>query len=244
MNLQHISSPRMTRETARDRFLLPCGPLALLCIFIFLAASRLLPPVSPSKSPEDLVAHYSQNKSAIDAGVFLCLVGSILWPLYTVAINNQLSRIPGIHPTILSLQTASGAVSGATILLIGIFFAAATYRLDRDPVVTELASDLAWLAYTFASTPWFVQEAVLSWGICCDYRAKPLIPHWVAWVNAGLSLSWIPTYATHIVHDGPLAWNGGYTFWVPWGTSGIMYTLVTIYFWKAAGIVDGGEVVN
>ncbi|RAQ74849.1 integral membrane protein [Aspergillus flavus] len=237
-NYEHSLSYYTPSDSRRDKLFLACGPIALLLVFIFFGASGLLPPTSPLQAPQDLADYYQQNKDNINIGIFLLLLASSLWPLFAVGISNQLARIPGINITILILQMAGGCLLGFALALIGTFFAAATYRSGRDPVITQLASDLAWLLYMCIGSPMILQTFAISWAIFFDNRAKPLIPRWVGWTVSTISVWAIPTeYVAHCFHEGPLAWDGLLSFWIPWLWGAVSYGPLFLSLWQAAGVI-------
>lgn len=53
-------------EVMVNRFAILCGPLAQLCFVIFLPAGLLLPPISPSLSPEQTAEHYRKNLTGME----------------------------------------------------------------------------------------------------------------------------------------------------------------------------------
>ena len=237
-NYQHSISCYTSSDSRRDKVFLACGPIALFLVFIFFGASGFLPPTSPLKASQDLADHYQHNNDNINIGISLLLLASSLWPLFAVGISNQIARIPGIHITILILQVAGGCLLGFALALIGAFFAAAAYRSGRDPLITQLASDLAWLLYMCIGSPMILQTFAISWAIFSDNREKPLIPRWIGWTVSTISVWAIPTeYVAHCFHDGPLAWDGLLSFWIPWLWGAVSYGPLFLSMWQAAGAI-------
>lgn len=48
-----------------------------------------------------------------------------------------------------------------------------------------------------------------------DDRPDPMVLRWVGWLTLVCTVAWAPGLGANLVHDGPMAWNGGITFWVP-----------------------------
>ncbi|PLN80600.1 hypothetical protein BDW42DRAFT_170442 [Aspergillus taichungensis] len=149
--------------------------------------------------------------------------------MYSFGLNNFLSNIPGINPNILSLQSSCGTAAGMSLAVIAPCFGATVYRLERDPALTQLLNDLSWLVFTVVTSQFATQEFAISFGILSDTRAKPLVPHWVAWVNSLLTLTYIPAYSAHCVHEGPMAWDGAVTFWLPIAAVAVQTGLLCFY---------------
>jgi len=90
-------------EVGFNRFAILCGPLGqlLFFLFLFLPASLLLPPISPSITPEETHDHYLRNKTGMKGGISLMVLAGMFWPIFSAGINRQLARIPAINPTVL-----------------------------------------------------------------------------------------------------------------------------------------------
>lgn len=221
-----------------NRFYILCGPLSILCLLIFLPSSRSLPPISPAVTSEELANHYRQNHRGFEAGVVFILFSAVIWPVYSIGLNNQLARIPGVSSTILSTQVSAGNCVGLSWATCAILFASTIYRLDRDPALTQILSDTAWLYFAMMIPCLFVQDIAISSAILSDYRAKPLLPRWLACANTLLPFGWFGVLGTHCVYHGPISWNGAITFWLTAATFFVQLILNVICFWKAAGTPD------
>ena len=221
-----------------NRFAIICGPVAGALFFLFLPASLLLPPISPSATAEATVNHYRKNVNGLKGGIALMLLSVMFWPMFCAGINRQLARIPGIDPTVLWVQFGSGCIGGVAIMLSALLFASTIYRLDRDPAMTQLLSDTAWLFTIMPFPPFVAQELAISYAILSDHRPVPLFPHWLAWANTALSFTYYPALGAHCVHHGPIAWNGALAFWLPSAGFLIQLVLLVFYFLKAAGKSD------
>ncbi|KFA60027.1 hypothetical protein S40285_10670 [Stachybotrys chlorohalonatus IBT 40285] len=196
-----------------DRVAIYCGPLAQLFFVIFLPASLNFPPISPSLTAEQTVDHYRRNELGMQIGISIMLLCGIAWPIFVAGINRQLSKIPGVSPTALWGQVAAGCLGTLSMMLPSMFFSVVIYRLDRDPVLTQTLSDLAWFVYAMGFPPFLAQDMMISYIVLSDKRDNPLIPRWVAWVTSGLTLGIYPALFVHFVKSGPLAWNGLLGFW-------------------------------
>lgn len=221
-------------DKRRDRILLMCGPLSMTFYLIFFAGAGFLPPIPPTASAEDVVLHFSQHKSGMKIGVCLIALVAVLWPAYGVSIHHQLSRIPHVSDTTLLLQLINACALGIVFSLIAMFFAAGSYRLDRDPAITQLANDLAWFCWGFCAGPLILQFCAISWAILCDTQPEPLIPHWVAWTSLVFPVWMLFPFTAHSCYSGPFAWDGAISSWGLWGAGGITVGPVTYYVWRLA----------
>jgi hypothetical protein len=224
---------------ANARAFISLGLLALLFILVF-AIFLIYPrtPPSPLLSAEAVVHHCHEIKIGAQVGIMCMQLAAALWPIYSTAISTQLARIPGVSPLALGLQVCTGGLVGVAMMVIAIVWAVLMYRLDRDPQLTVLLHDFAWITFSMATPPWFSQEIAITYLILSDTRRRPLIPRWLAWLCSLASVVMLPGLGVHMSHRGPLAWNGGITFWFISFAGFSQHILLIIYLWRAAGISD------
>ena len=221
------------RHAALDRFAIYCGPIAQMLFFLFLPLSGQLPPISPSLTAEETADYYRQHKTGMKVGICCMLLTAIFWPIFCAGINRQLSKIPHASPTALWGQLTGGCLGSLSMMIPSFFFSVVIYRLERDPILTQTMSDLAWFVYAMGVPPFLGHDMMVSYAILSDDRSNPLIPHWVAWVNTGLTLTLYPAFVVHCVHSGPLAWNGALGFWLGGAGFGAQVGLLVFHFKKA-----------
>ncbi|KAJ5673958.1 hypothetical protein N7462_009397 [Penicillium macrosclerotiorum] len=239
---QHPPSQRYRASEVRfNKFTIFCGPFAQTLFFLFLPASLNFPPLSPSTSPENLVNHYRKHETGLRGASALMSLTAVFWPIFVAGVNRQLARIPGVNPIVLYTQIAGGSLCVISMMCPSFLFAATVYRLDRDPVLTQLLSDLSWLTFTMAWPPFIAQDLAISWAILSDRRPKPLFPRWLAYTTTGLTIGLYPALGVHCVHSGVLAWNGALTFWVGMACAFFQMNLLVFYLMRAAGTVDDQE---
>lgn len=166
------------------------------------------------------------------------LLTATFWPIFCAGVNRQLSRIPNINPLFLWAQIGAGSLGGMSMLIPSVFFAAATYRLDRDPIITQALSDIAWFCFSMLFPPFMAQDLAVSCAILSDRRKTPLIPHWVAYVMSALTLTIYPAMGVHCVHGGPIAWNGAVGFWLGAAGFGLQVGLLVFFLMKVVGLPD------
>ena len=221
-----------------DRFFLACGPVGIIFFCLFLPCTKSLPLISPSLTGEDLTYRYKAHDTAWKATIPFMELSAILWPMYAIGVNKQLARIPGISPSILSTQVASANCIGMAFMTVAVYFAVTTFRLDRDPELTQILSDTAWLYLTIIAPVFIVQDISISLGIRSDTRTKTLIPKWVSWVNTISPFLYFGVLGSHCVHGGAVGWAGALTWWLTAGSFFVCFLIDLAFFWIAAGIRD------
>lgn len=212
-----------------------CWPLSIFFLLIILPSSGNSPPVSPSMAPEPLAQHYRDNYVGFRIGVVFVLLSAIAYPFYGIGVSNILIQIPGVSLVMVMVQAAAGVVVGLMFMTAGILFGTITFRLDRDPALVQLLSDIAWLYFTMLIPMLIFQDLIIGSLIRADHRRRPIVPRWLAWINELLPLGWFGVWGTHCVQSGPFAWNGAITFWLTVASYGVHIVANTVLFWIAAG---------
>jgi hypothetical protein len=119
-------------------------------------AGGMLPPVSPNQTASSIAGHYKKHQTGLEGGIALMTFVGFFFPMYTCAIGGQISRIPGLPPTVLYAQLIGGCLGGLFLTLPAYFFAVAVYRVDRAPELVLLLNDLAMIFFAMVCLSWFL----------------------------------------------------------------------------------------
>jgi hypothetical protein len=190
--------------------------LAIIWFSVFLLFPGFVQPMSPTMSAEEVAAFYRDPEilprirySMIVFNWFS--VGLIpLLALIVMQIRRMAHRTP-----IFSYSIIACAAGGPTIfLLANLFWLLAAFRPERDPELTVLLNDLAWV--TFASQVGFLiaQSVILALAIYLDRQARPVFEPWVAHFNLVVAAAMVPASFVGLAMEGPIAWDGLLTFWL------------------------------
>jgi hypothetical protein len=187
---------------------------------VWLSAFLLFPgfvqPMSPTLSAEEVAAFYRdpENLPRIRYSMILFnwfAVGLIpILALIVLQIRRMAHRTP-----IFSYAIIACAAGGPTIFLMAnLFWLTAAFRPMRDPQLTLMFNDLAWV--TFSSQVGFLiaQNVILALAIHLDRQARPVFQRWVAHFNLVVAVLLVPAAFTGAAMTGPIAWDGLLTFWV------------------------------
>jgi hypothetical protein len=194
-----------------------CAISGVLCSFCFLfgfVACGYVPPTKPYWSAEETVQHFVANESRIQGGVALLLLSGMFYLPLTAAISGQMRRVPNLHYSVSALQLSSGAAGIFTFMLPPMILGVANYRLERDPQITQALSDMFWITALMPWPTFMTQNFAFAYAVIIDSRPKPLFPKYIAIVNIIAPILFVPAIGMHCVKIGPLAWNGGLTFWM------------------------------
>jgi hypothetical protein len=104
----------------------------------------------------------------------------------------------------------------------------AAFRPERNPDLTLLLNDMAWLIFIAPVGMLVVQNLSLALGIYFDARPEPVFPRWVAHLAILSAVVMTPAVCAVIFISGPLAWNGIISFWCRLGAFALF--LVVMFF--------------
>lgn len=192
-------------------------PVGLVIFLVgFAVVAGFVPPPSPGWSAERITEFYSENTTSIRIGMLMTLFGSgiALLPFLTAA-SAQIRKIEG-RPAVLAPMQMGGAVALVSIFqVIGLLWLLGTYRLDRDPGITQAMVDYGWFAWTMFIITYEIQWICMAIASFMDVRERPVWPRWAGYTFLWTALAGPGGLCAVFVKDGPLAWNGLLGFWIP-----------------------------
>ena len=211
--------------------------LGVVWLSAFLLFPGFVEPMSPRMSAEQVAAFYRdpQNLPRIRYSMIAFnwfAVGLIpILALIVLQIRRMAHRTP-----IFSYAMIACAAGGPTIFLMAnLFWLLAAFRPERDPELTLLLNDLAWV--TFSSQVGFLiaQSVILAVAIHLDRQERPVFPRWVAHFNVVVAALLIPAAFTGAALTGPVAWDGVLTFWVRNLAIGLWIVVMAVVLARAIG---------
>ena len=211
--------------------------LGVVWLSAFLLFPGFVEPMSPTMSAEQVAAFYRdpQNLPRIRYSMIAFnwfAVGLIpILALIVLQIRRMAHRTP-----IFSYAMIACAAGGPTIFLMAnLFWLLAAFRPERDPELTLLLNDLAWV--TFSSQVGFLiaQSVILAVAIHLDRQERPVFPRWVAHFNVVVAAVLIPAAFAGAALTGPVAWDGVLTFWVRNVAIGVWIVVMAVVLARAIG---------
>ncbi|QZT59571.1 hypothetical protein [Mycolicibacterium austroafricanum] len=189
-----------------------CGPLTLVVTFVGWLLAGVLPfPLGPSDSADELVAYYGAGLH-VSIGFAIATVGiSLVTPLIAALSHLMFTGSP--ESRLLSLiQAVSGAVTAVCLLIPMLIMAIAAFRPARDPGLTMLLNDLAWLLFITPVMPFIIQNLAVAVSAFRD-PASPF-PRWIGYLNCWIAFTFSFDVLALVFHRGPFTWNGVLIFWL------------------------------
>ena len=234
MNTQY-SSPRLdARACLNHRIAVWCGMLFLgIPLGWGVLGSFLLPPLSPSASPQDIAAFVTDGGVLQKLGLMIALacVCSLL-PMSAV-LGDQMRRMEGARPIWAQTQLACAVLLVWLLSAAMVFFAAAAFRADRDPQLILLLHDLGWLTFITPVSMVVLWMAAVGGAILSDRGNPPVMPRWVGYLSIWAALLSAPGFATILFHSGPFAWSGLLALWIPLIIFLVWWITLVVYLLKA-----------
>lgn len=141
------------------------------------------------------------------------LLGVMLIPFFMVIVVQMKRMATQSHVFAYCYLTA--VVSGATVFaLANIFYLVAAFRPERNPELTLLLNDMAWITFIAPVGMIVGQNLLLGLAVYFDRGPNPVFPRWVGHFSIATALAIAPAAMASIVKTGPLAWDGLLSFWL------------------------------
>ena len=209
--------------------------LGSLWLSAFLLFPGFVQPMSPAWTAEQVAAFYRdpENLPRIRYSMILFnwfAVGLIpILALIVLQIRRMAHRTP-----IFSYAILACAAGGPTIFLMAnLFWLLAAFRPDRDPQLTLLFNDLAWVTFSTQVGFLIAQSVILALAIYLDHQARPVFRRWVAHFNLVTAALLAPAAFAGAAMTGPIAWDGWLTFWVRNVAIGVWIVVMSVVLGSA-----------
>jgi hypothetical protein len=226
------------RRTDGETILLWTLPVvAAVWLSAFLLFPGFVKPMSPTMSADEVAAFYRdpENLPRIRYSMILFnwfAVGLIpILALIVLQVRRMAHRTP-----IFSYSLLACAAGGPTIFLMAdLFWLLAAFRPDRDPQLTLLFNDLAWVTFSTQVGFLIAQSVILALAIYLDRQQRPVFARWVAHFNLVVAALLVPAAFAGTAMTGPLAWDGLLTFWVRNVAIGTWILVMAVVLARAIG---------
>jgi hypothetical protein len=195
-----------------------CAPIGVLVILVgFWPIAGYLPPPPASGTADQIAAFYRGHAGSIRLGLVLCFAGCAAWGPLVAVITRRMFAIRPVNLTLVVGQLAAGIAAWGFLLVPVIVLGVAAFRPERSAETTQTLHDLGWMLLIMPFVPFTVQNACLGWAILQDKGVPPALPRWVGYFNLWVALSFIPGGVILLFKTGPLAYDGVFAFWIPFG---------------------------
>lgn len=208
--------------------------LALSWVLVFFFFPGFSPPMSPTWTAEEVAAFYRdpENLPRIRYSMIVFNWFGIGIVAFLTLIMMQMRRMA--HRTPILAYCYLGCSTGGPVLffIADLFWLLAAFRPERDPQLTMLFNDIAWVTFT-GQVGFMVGQCVfLALAIFLDRQQKPVFQSWVAHFNLAIAAAIAPAAFVATALEGPLAWDGLWSFWVRNCAIGLWLVVMTVVMGK------------
>lgn len=190
------------------------GPVFVLVFLAGLLVAGFVPPPSPALGAERIADEIVRDREQIRAGLILALASVGLYAFFSAGLSVQLKRIEGLHSPMTYAQLGLGVLAVLLVIFPLMWLLTATYRPGRSEDLIHLLSDMAWFPFVGAWMTVVYQWIATAVAIFQDERETPVFPRWAAYFNLWVAAQSLPSTLLFVVHDGPFAWDGIFSFWL------------------------------
>lgn len=203
------------------------GTAFLILLFGGCIIAGLLPPPAPSETAEQAAQFWATDAGTKRFGLVVLLVSSIMQLPFGVLIAMRIKRLEGEFSPLAYVQLMACTVSVLAVVFPVFIWAAASYRPERDPEITQMLNDFGWLMLIMNVMGAVFQA--LSIGVAVvGYRfAEPIWPRWFGYFNLWLAFLFCGGLMAVMFKDGIFAWNGLIGLWMGAGLVGVWYIVTT-----------------
>lgn len=204
--------------------------LALSWILVFLLFPGFSSPMSPMLSADDVAAFYRDphNQALIRYSMIVFNWFGIGVVILLTLIVMQIRRMAHRTP-ILAYCYLGCATAGPVLFFVAdLFWLLAAFRPERDPQLTLLFNDIAWITFTSQVGFMIGQCVFLALAIFLDRQAQPVFPRWVAHFNLAIAVALAPAAFVATTLTGALAWDGVLSFGLRNGAIALWLVVMTL----------------
>lgn len=188
------------------------GAAFVALLFPAIVMVGLLPPVSPMKTAAEIAQFWSTNPGLKRCGLVIVLAGAGLQAPFGALIAVRIKQMEGRYSPLAYLQLIGCTLAVVAIVLPTFAFAAASYRPERDPQITQALNDLGWLPFIMNWPAATIQCLAVAFAIFG--AAEEIWPRWFGYWNVWCGFVFAAGGLVVLFKDGVFAWNGLLAFWL------------------------------
>lgn len=210
---------------------------AILYGFGFWYLTEFIPPPSPRLSADEVVHLYADQNFKFRLGVVVCLIAGGFNAWWSVAVAAQMARCERGIPVWAIAQFAGGVLGTVLFVAPPLFWGVAAFTVTRDPALTLLIHELAFLTLVTPVSFFWIQAlpiAVVSFSRTSVAHSP--FPRWMGYFTVFMVISAELGVIAQLFKSGPFAWNGLFTFWIPLTVFSVWFGVLCYTMLKAIGL--------
>jgi len=167
----------------------------------------LRPPISPMRNANEIAQFWSTNTGLKRLGLVVMLAAAGLQAPFGALIAVRIRQMEGGRYSALAYAELVGVgLAVMAIIMPVFFFAAASYRPERDPQITQALNDLGWLPFVMNWPAATIQ--CLAIGFAIFGAAHEIWPRWLGYFNVWCGFIFAAGGLVVLFKNGVFAWNG------------------------------------
>jgi hypothetical protein len=219
------------------------GAAFVLLLFPAMLMIGLLPPISPMRSAVEVAQFWSTNTGLKRLGLVVMLTASGLQAPFGALIAVRIRQMEGGRYSPLAYAELVGTGLAVVAIVMPVFaFAAASYRPERDPQITQALNDLGWLPFVMNWPAATIQCLAIGFGI---FGAKQAVwPRWLGYFNVWCAFLFAAGGLVVLFKNGVFAWNGLLAFWMVAVFFGLWFLIMAWQLWVSVATTEGDSAIS
>jgi hypothetical protein len=219
------------------------GAVFVLLLFPAMIMIGLLPPISPMRDAAEIAQFWSTNTGLKRLGLVVMLAASGLQAPFGALIAVRIRQMEGGRYSALAYTELVGVgLAVMAIIMPVFFFAAASYRPERDPQITQALNDLGWLPFVMNWPAATIQCLAIGFAI---FGAKHEVwPRWLGYFNVWCGFIFAAGGLVVLFKNGVFAWNGLLAFWLVAVFFGLWFLIMAWQLWASVAVADEGSIAS
>jgi len=219
------------------------GAVFVLLLFPAMLMIGVLPPISPMRNATEIAQFWSTNTGLKRLGLVLMLAASGFQAPFGALIAVRIRQMEGGRYSALAYTELVGTGLAVVAIIMPVFaFAAASYRPERDPQITQALNDLGWLPFVMNWPAATIQCLAIGFAILGASRA--VWPRWLGYFNVWCAFIFAAGGLVVLFKDGVFAWNGLLAFWIVAVFFGSWFLIMSWQLWVSVGAQEEDSVAS
>src|SRR6516165_9567685 len=220
-----------------------CGAVFVLLLFPAMIMIGLLPPISPMRDANEIAQFWSTNTGLKRLGLVVMLAASGLQAPFGALIAVRIRQMEGGRYSALAYAELIGVGLAVMAIIMPTFaFAAASYRPEPDPQITQALNDLGWLPFVMNWPAATIQ--CLAIGFAIFGAAHEIWPRWLGYFNVWCGFIFAAGGLVVLFKNGVFAWNGLLAFWMVAVFFGLWFLIMAWQLWVSIAAPEGNSVAS
>jgi len=195
---------------------------------------QMVPPPSPTFSPEAVAAFYTENSFKIKLGAMIASWTSAFMVPFSVVVAIQMARLETGLPVWSVLALAGGILMSMFLVFPPVIWGVAAFTPERAPEATALLNELANLTLVTTDQFYIFQMIAITY-VSLNYPAdaNTAFPRWLGWFILWVAVAFEVGAIAFMTKTGPFAWDGIIVFWMPFALFFAWVPLTSIIMLRA-----------